>query len=45
MAKVKYYAKENSTIGIIKNRKANAHKFFDIEDKTTAYMMYPTHKR
>ena len=34
-----------TALGIIKHRKANAHKFFDIEDKTTAYMMYPTHKR
>jgi hypothetical protein len=34
-----------TALGIIKNRKANAHKFFDIEDKKTAYLMNPTHKR
>ena len=34
-----------TALGIIKGRKANAHKYFDVEAKETAYLITPTHKK
>jgi hypothetical protein len=41
MSKVKYRVREYNPT----SAQQGSHSFFDIEDKTTAYMMYPTHKR